>query len=574
MNRRQIEATPSSVIVEQLVASGVEYVFNNPGSREARFLDALHSHKAIKGITALHEGAVAAMAGGYAQSGAGPAVMTVHLGAGVAQSLGQFINLAQAGLPVVLISFAGDTGSYYDTIAMDVGHDFGPTSISTPFTKASWTVVEPGALPLAIDRAMRVATTPPVGPVHVAVYDRVLGPETIETDILEGGSYDVRAGYPDDGDVEEIDRALRDAERPLLFFGDGVEKVGAQAALMSLAERLGLPVAGDVRGFPIKHPLHCGDIRTAVDALRPDTIVCIGVRHSGAGFPEGHSPTSMAGHVIAIGPGDESYKNIQDVDKVVLADELRTLERLEVLSAAPTDGARWEQRRGWALEQAASLRAARRKAALAVETEGPHVRGSFLGDTLDAALERRGGARILMEQFCVPINTIGGQGGPGRNEYMYAAGGSEGYAIGGTIGLKIGAPEKRVVGLVGDGSMLYSDSGIWTAAHHRVPVLYVIPNNQAYGVVAGAFAATGGQMKQTGEYAGLALQGIDPAKLAEGFGVQSMTVADESTVADAIETGLDVVDNDVRPFLLDVRLPLGLPDGGRPIPPFHLVDGD
>ena len=139
-------------------------MFNNSGSREAPFFDALHEHPDIHGILALHEGSVTAMASGYTQVKLDPAVSLVHLGAGLAQSLGQLINTWQGSLPVVVLTFAGDTGSYSDRIGLDLSHDFGPTSISAPFTKAGWSVIEPEHLPHAVERALRVAKTPPVGP--------------------------------------------------------------------------------------------------------------------------------------------------------------------------------------------------------------------------------------------------------------------------------------------------------------------------------------------------------------------------------------------------------------------------
>ena len=57
----------------------------------------------------------------------------------------------------MVITFAGDTGSFGDTIGLDLSHNFGPTSIAAPVTKANWTVIEPEGLPAAIDRAIRVA---------------------------------------------------------------------------------------------------------------------------------------------------------------------------------------------------------------------------------------------------------------------------------------------------------------------------------------------------------------------------------------------------------------------------------
>jgi benzoylformate decarboxylase len=136
--------------------------------------------------------------------------------------------------------------------------------------------------------------------------------------------------------------------------------------------------------------------------------------------------------------------------------------------------------------------------------------------------------------------------------------------------LKLAAPEKPVVSLVGDGSLYYADSGLWTAAHHSIPVLYVISNNRGYGIVAGAFGGAQGHMKGTGEYEGVVLEGMDPVKIAEAFGVEGIHVETEPELENAIANGLDVTEKEGRPYLLDVRLPLGLPQGGRARNPFRL----
>ena len=79
-------------------------------------------------------------------------------------------------------------------------------------------------------------------------------------------------------------------------------------------------------------------------------------------------------------------------------------------------------------------------------------------------------------------------------------------------------------------------------------------------------------MKQTGEYAGVVLDGIHPVKIAEGFGVEGMHVNDESRLTEAISGGLEAVEGEGRSFLLNVQLPLGLPKGGRPAVPSRLAD--
>ena len=306
-------------------------------------------------------------------------------------------------------------------------------------------------------------------------------------------------------------------------------------------------------------------------AIQPDVIVCIGMRHGGRGGPQDFSTFSGVKQVIAIGSDIANLKNFPGLDLAVLADEGRTVERLAELVLSQPVSRRLDDRRRWAREQVAVLRAERRRAAQSVQHQPSQIRPWVLADALDKALEGLGGGLVMYEQFAVLFDGLGDSAGAGSNVYLQPAGGSEGYGVGGAVGLKLAAPDRPVVGLVGDGSMFYADSGLWTAVHHGVPVLYVIPNNQSYGVVAGAFGRADATMKQTGEYAGVVLDGIDPVKIAEGFGMEGMHVLEESRLDQAIDHGLRVVEGEQRPFLLNVHLPLGLPAGGQAAEPFRLA---
>jgi benzoylformate decarboxylase len=575
MASRSYTGNPSQVIVEQLVASGIKHLFYNPGSREARFFDSLHSNPNIHGVIGLHEGTVASMAGGYAQVATQPAVMSVHLGAGLAQSLGQMINVWAAMLPVVTITFVGDTGSYADRITLDLGHNAGPTSIGAPFMKANWTVIEPEGLPTAVERAIKVAMTPPVGPVHIAVYDRILGPDPITTNIIDGPPAQAVAGYPADGDVEELARILHEAKRPMIYVGDGVNKSGGEKLLAAVAEHFGANVAsmwGDLRGVPAAHPLHCGYFRQPVIDLEPDAIVAVGVRHGGSGKSSDFDLFKSAKKIAAVGPDVEIFENIPGLDLAVMADESRTLERLLELAKREYESKGYDDRREKSLANARRLRSDRR-VALQSSTEIPgRVRPLALLDAVDSSLEDLGGGVITTEQFAVPLEDVLEKPDGGNNTYIRPAGGSEGYGMGAVLGAKLAAPDRPVVGIVGDGSVYYSDSAFWSAAQHEIPVLYVIPNNGAYGIVAGAFAGADGVMKDTGVYAGVVLDGADIVQLAGSFGVEGRSVDDESKVAEAVKEGLDTVEREGRPLLLDVQLPLGLPEGGKAAPQIKFKD--
>ena len=572
MNSRQFTGNPCQTIVEQLVAGGVKYVFNNPGSREALFFDALHSNPDIHGIVSLHEGSVTATAGGYAQSTKGAAVMTVHLGAGLAQCLGQLINVWGGSLPVVIITFVGDTGSRGDYVELDVTHNVGPTAISAPFTKANWTVLEAEGLAQAVERALRVATTPPVGPVHLAVYDRLLGLEQMTSTITEGPFPHVRAGVASDDDLLQAAQYLQAAKRPLICVGDGVWKSGAGAAAAALAENSGALVAGDMRSVSIKHGLHTGRrVDAVVQEWQPDCIAFIGTRPTKVWSANHYQAYGGAQTKFAIGSGIDHLKNVPGLDPAILADELRTVERLNELLEGELASPDIEGRQARAREAGANLRSARRRGAQRRGPEQDKVRGWVLADALDAAMEKQGGGLITMEQFAVPVDVLGGEDGPGNNEYISPAGGSEGYGAGAVVGAKLGAPDKPVAGLVGDGSLYYSDSAIWTAAHHSIPVLYVISNNESYGIVANSFEQSGGEMSRNGDYNFVALQGMDPAAIANAFGVEGRRVTDEASVEAVISESLDTVEKEGRPMLLDVRMPLGLPEGASVAPQFRMA---
>ena len=150
------------------------------------------------------------MAGGYAQVGPQPAVMVAHLDAGLGQSLGQLLNVWNAKLPLVTLTYAADTGSAVDKRGWGhhIDHSFRPTYLSAPYVKASWAVIEPAGLAHAVYRAVLTAMTPPMGPVHLAIYEDAIGMQPIEAAIIEGPLPQLRAGYPSDAEVEAVTQAL------------------------------------------------------------------------------------------------------------------------------------------------------------------------------------------------------------------------------------------------------------------------------------------------------------------------------------------------------------------------------
>ena len=481
-------------------------------------------------------------------------------------------NIWFGGLPVVVITFAGDTGSFTDRINLDLDASFGPASISVPMCKETWTVIEPEGLPNAVERALRVAATPPFGPVHIAVYDKMLGNQQVTTDIIHSGGGKLNAGHASDDDLQSIVRGLDEAKNPLLYVGDGVWKSGGGYFASELASHFGVPIASpetDLRGITLKHPQHMGVFNTAVSEIKPDVIVSIGTRHQGSGKKEDLDYLNGVKSIYALGSGIEYVKNYPGLDLGVIADEGDSLKRMLEIAKSDYSLDRYDDRRKLTFQMAENWRSGRRSSLM-----GPHiankVRPAVLVDAIDSALERLGGGYITNEQFAAPYDAVEFGLAENNNIFLKGAGGSEGWGVGAAIGAKLAASDSPVIGLVGDGSLYYADSGLWTTVHHNIPLLYVISNNGAYGIVAGAFDRSGGTMSDTGIYEGVVLDGIDPVKIADAFGLEAETIDSENSIDETFDRALKIVQDENRPYLLDVRLPTGLPEGGSASQPFKM----
>ncbi len=132
---------------------------------------------------------------------------------------------------------------------------------------------------------------------------------------------------------------------------------------------------------------------------------------------------------------------------------------------------------------------------------------------------------------------------PGR--YLSAASGSLGYGLPAAVGAALARPGRRVVGLIGDGSSHYGTVGLWTAAHHRLPITFVIVNNEGYGAMR-SFVELLGHDRSL-DYS---ITGIDFVALGNAFGLRSSRV---STVAE-LEAALDASFAEPMPSLIDVMV--------------------
>jgi benzoylformate decarboxylase len=142
-----------------------------------------------------------------------------------------------------------------------------------------------------------------------------------------------------------------------------------------------------------------------------------------------------------------------------------------------------------------------------------------------------------------------------ENEKMWLENGGRalGWGLGAVVGAKLGAPDRQVILIIGDGSVMYSASAFWTLARYSVPVLIVISNNYYYQTVRNAFVSYGGRMKDTGRFHGLYLGDpeIDFVQLAQSQGVKGEKVTAPGDIQAAFKRGTKAT-KDGRPYVVEL----------------------
>ncbi len=163
-------------IVEQLLADGITYMFGNPGTVEQGFLDALGEYPAMRYITTLQETIAVGVADGYARATRQPTLVQLHTGVGLGNGIGMMYQAKRGNAPLVVI--AGESGIRYDSMDAQMAADL--VSMARPVTKWSTRVVDPSSTLRVLRKAVKIAATPPCGPVFVALPMDVLDAESDE----------------------------------------------------------------------------------------------------------------------------------------------------------------------------------------------------------------------------------------------------------------------------------------------------------------------------------------------------------------------------------------------------------
>lgn len=475
--------TGRSALIEQLLVDDIHYMFGNPGTVEQGFLDALSDYPDLTYILTLQETVAVAIADGYARATKKPTVVQLHSGVGLGNAIGMMYQAQRGHAPLVIIN--GDAGLRYDAMDAQMATDL--VAMAKPVTKWATRVLDPSSLLRLLRRAVKIAATPPMGPVYVCLPMDVLDAPNDEKIIPT--SFPGTRVAPEPEQIMQAAAMLASAQSPMIIIGDGVAASGAQAELTRVAEMLGAEVWGadsSEVNMAVSHPLfkdmlgHMFGEHSRPITSRADVVLICGTYVFPEVFPalEGvFAPTAKVIHIDL--NAYEVAKNFP-VELGLICDPKTTLAKLApALEAAMTPAekaaaARRAERLG--AEKELSLAAQRQEDRLRREVV-PLYASRFMEEL---AIQLPKDAIIFDEALTASPELVRYIPPTTPGHYFQTRGGSLGVGLPGALGLKLAYPNSTVFGFSGDGGSMYTIQALWTAAHHNIGAKFVICNNHSY----------------------------------------------------------------------------------------------
>ena len=518
--------TVRQAVLDLLREEGVTTVFGNPGSTELTFLRDWPND--LQYVLGLQEATVVAMADGYAQATGRPAFINLHSAVGVGHAAGNIFTAFRNQTPLVITA-----GQQARSLLPRSPFLFSERATEFPRPYVKW-AIEPARaedVPDAVAHAFAVANTPPYGPAFVSVpvddWNRTCAP-------IAARRVNAQA-RPDPDALQRMAAALAEAHRPVLVMGPEVDRDGGWQAGVALAERLCAPVFASPNSnrcsFPEDHPLFAGFAPAAPGPLS-ETLASFDVI---AVFGAPVFTFHVEGHCALFEPGGPAIWQ-------VTTDPARAAEAGAGTSLIGSVR--------WALEGLLSTVPA---ATCPMPAASPPVVAPP-GKTLTAA-------RVLhLLAQAMPADAIVAEEAPSHRttiqrtvpirrpgSFFTMASGGLGWSLPAAVGLALGSPGRRVVAIIGDGSMMYSIQALYTAARLRLPITVVVLNNGGYGAMRSFSRAMGLQGAP-----GIDIVGLDFPAIATGHGCNGVRVESEAAFTQALSHALEsdgpwVIDTAIDP---------------------------
>jgi benzoylformate decarboxylase len=500
---------------EFLDRRGLTTIFGNPGSNELPFLAELPDH--FRYVLGLHEGAVVGMADGYAQVTGRPALVNLHAAAGSGNAMGALTNAVHSRTPLVLTA-GQQVRSAIGLEAMLA--NVGATQLMHPLVGWSGEPSCAQDVPRSLAQAVFEAELQR-RPSYLSVPYDDWAAELDGTAAVTLDRTVHRGLTPSQAQLDDLAAQVAAARNPALVLGGDIDATGLFGRAVALAEHLALPtwVAPSPHRlpFPNRHPLFRGVL------------------------PAGIAPVSAAltGHDLVLVLGAPVFRYHQHVPGEFLPEGTRLVQVTDDAGAA----ARAPMGEALVADPAPVIEAllaqvpGRTSAGGHTEIPEPKTGGKALHpEQVFAALRETqpDGTRYVVES--TSTNSAWWRQMDLRREgsYFFPAAGGLGFGLPAAVGAAMGSPDRPVVGVIGDGSANYGITALWTAAHYRVPVTFVILRNGVYGALRWF-----GELLGTPDVPGTEIPGLDFTAIAAGYGVPATTALDEDDLRTQLKTTPD-----------------------------------
>jgi len=522
--------TVREAVYRLLRAFGITHVFGNPGSTELPlFMDFPEDFRYVLG---LQECVVVGMADGYAQATHNAAFINLHSAAGVGHAMGNIFTAFRNQTPLLIT--AGQQARSILPFEPFLGSTQAP-ELARPYVKWSVEPARAEDVPLAIARAYYIAMTPPRGPVLVSVPSDDWGMQTVPVD-ARAVSRQIRA------DPDLLARIAHDLDRaraPAFVVGAAVDRDRAWDEIVRLAERHSArvyvaPMSGRC-SFPEDHALWAGFLpamrERIVERLTGHDLVFAVGAPAFTYHVEGQGPHLPAGaELVQLTDDPQVAARAPTGTSVISSIRLGLLDLL----ACSTPGPREMPPRH------------AKPSRLAEPDPGERLPVAWVLQMLD---DLRGRDSIVVEEAPSARPIMHAHLPIYESETFYTmCSGGLGYGLPAAVGVAMGKPGKRVIGLIGDGSAMYAVQALWSAAQMALPVTIVILKNRRYAALH-EFARIFGYRADE-PIPGTDLPDLDFVALAAAQGVRGLRVERAEQLRPALTQAMQTS----KPLLVEVEV--------------------
>lgn len=536
--------TGAQAVVQSLIEEGVDRIFGYPGGAIMPVYDALYDvEDKLTHVLTRHEQGATHAAQGYARATGKTGVCLATSGPGATNLITGIADAQIDSTPLVCI-----TGQVKSTLlGSDAFQETDVIGISMPVTKWNFQVTKAAEIPEAIAKAFYIARSGKPGPV---LLDITKDAQFEKVDFEYQPFVSMRSYQPvplaDHVKLKQAAELIDQSKSPLVLFGQGVILSNAEEEFKTFIEKAGLPAAWTIMGLSAldsEHPLNVGMLgmhgNYAPNKLTNecDVLIAVGMRFDDrvTGDLNRYAKQAKVIH-LEIDPA-EIDKNVK-TDVAILGDAKESLKQLTRI-INPNSHFQW-------LKRFRTLEKEEYEVVINKELN-PDSDQLSMGEVVHCINERSDGKSVIVTDVGQHQMVACRYARFRKSKSMITSGGlgTMGFCLPAAIGAKMGAPEKQVIAIVGDGGFQMTIQELGTIFQNDVPVKIVLLNNEFLGMV-----RQWQELFFEKRYASTHMVNPDFQTIVSGYNIKSRLVEDRSELKDAVQEMLDSKES----FFLEVRV--------------------